>query len=91
MLVKKHKQARDCPVKAFFMNLKHPAKVLREFERKISHLDSSLHCELEAISDHCSSAALNVVPCKAKNNGEDVGSYQQSYHYKFQVFICREL
>ena len=75
---KKHKQPRYLFSESFLPELEvsSEVKVLRELERKISHLDSSLHGELEAISGHRSSAALNICQCKAKSCREDIGSYQ---------------
>ena len=75
---KKHKQPRYLFSESFLPELEasREVKVLRELERKISHLDSSLHGELEAISGHRSCAALNICQCKAKSCREDIGSYQ---------------
>ena len=73
-------------------------QILKELETSISHLDGSLHCELEEISGHQSSAALCVYPEKEKSYRKDLGSFQPvrllfspSGHYKFQVFIYRTL
>ena len=72
--------------------------VLKELETNITHIDGSLHCELESITGHRSSAALSVYPKKEKNYREDLGSYQPvrllfspSGNYKFQVFIYKTL
>ena len=100
MLVKKTKQAEELSNEKFLQELKASSevKVLMDLERKISRIDNSLHCELEAISGHHSGATLSVFPSKAKNYREDIGSYQPvrllfspSGDYKFQVFIHRTL
>ena len=106
-VVEKHKKKKNtrntsspeiCSVKVPELEASSEVKVLRDLERKISHLDSSLHGELEAISGHRSSAALNICQCKAKSCREDIGSYQPVrlvlvllVATKFQVFICRTL
>ena len=72
--------------------------ILNELETNITHIDGSLHCELESITGHRSSAALSVYPKKGKNYRKDLGSYQPvrllfspSRNYKFQVFIYKTL
>jgi hypothetical protein len=69
-------------------------QILNNLVEKISHLEGSLHCELEAISGHKSTAALTLFPKKEKSYREDLGTFQPvqvlfspTGQYKFQVFI----
>lgn len=72
--------------------------MLKALEECISSLDSSLHCDLEAIAGHKSSVVLSVYPRKEKKYTEQLGSFQPvrllfspTGHYKFQVFIYQTL
>ena len=50
--------------------------ILKELETNITHINGSLHCELESTTGHRSSAALSVYLKKEKSYREDLGSYQ---------------
>ena len=100
VLSKRCKQAEELSHENTLAELNKSSKVqiLKELETSISHFDGSLHCELEAISGHQSSAALSVYPQKEKSYRKDLGSFQPvrllfspSGHYKFQIFIYRTL
>lgn len=80
------------------LNKSKEMQVLKELEINITHIDGSLHCELELITGHRSSAALSVYLKKEKSYREDLGNYQPvrllfspSGSYKFQVFIYKTL
>lgn len=80
------------------LNKSKEMQILKELENNITHIDGSLHCELESIMGHRSSAALSVYAKKEKSYLEDLGSYQPvrllfspSGSYKFQVFIYKTL
>ena len=97
-LSKKRKQAEERSHKRAQEDFIKSSEVqsLKELETEISHLDSLLHCEVEAISGHQSSAVLSVYPQKENSYREDLGSYQPvrllfspSGHYKLQVFIYK--
>ena len=80
------------------LNKSSEVQILKELETNIKLIDGSLHCELESISGHRSSAALSVYPKNEKSYREDLGSYQPvrllfspSGSYRFQVFIYKTL
>lgn len=98
MLSRKRKQTEEASHYKFLEDLQASSEVqtLKDLESNISQIDNSLHCELEMISGHYSTAVPSVFPCKGKSYSEDLGSYQPvcllfspSGHYKFQVFIHR--
>lgn len=80
------------------LNKSKEMQVLKELEINITHIDGSLHCELELITGHRSSVALSVYLKKEKSYREDLGNYQPvrllfspSGSYKLQVFIYKTL
>ena len=69
---------------------------LEELKKRITMIDENLHCEVEIISGHPSSAVLCVFPSREKSFNDTIGRFQPvrylftpSGHYKFQVFIAR--
>ena len=69
-------------------------QVLEELKKRIAKIDENLHCEVEIIRGHPSSAVLCVFPSREKSFNDIIGSFQPvcylftpSGHYKFQVFI----
>ena len=73
-------------------------QLLEELKKRIAKIDENLHCEVEIISGHPSSAVLCVFPSREKSFNDTIGSFQPhrylstpSVHYKFQVFIHRTI
>ena len=71
---------------------------LEELKKRIAKIDENLHCEVEIISGHPSSAVLCVFPSREKSFNDTIGRFQPvrylftpSGHYKFQVFIHRTI
>ena len=70
-------------------------QILEDLKRRIQcEVDESLHCEVEVITGHSSSAVLSVFPTKEKKFDDRLSSFQPvryiftpSGQYKFQVFI----
>lgn len=100
VLVKRQKQAKDRLQEKAIEDLHKSKEVttLKGLEECISSLNSSLHCDLEAITGHQSSVVLSVYPRKEKSYTEQLGSFQPvrllfspTGHYKFQVFIYQTL
>ena len=69
LLSKRRNQAEEHSREKALEELNKPSEmqILKELETNITHIDGSLHCELESISGHRSSAALSVYPQKEKN------------------------
>ena len=70
---------------------------LEELKKRIAKIDENLHCEVEIISGHPSSAVL-YFPSREKSFNDAIGVFQPvrflftpSGHYKFQVFIHRTI
>lgn len=100
VLVKRQKQAKDRLQEKAIEDLHKSKEVttLKGLEECISSLNSSLHCDLEAITGHQNSVVLSVYPRKEKSYTEQLGSFQPvrllfspTGHYKFQVFIYQTL
>ena len=96
VLVKRRKQAEERLQEKAVEDLHKSNEVttLKGLEECILSLESSLHCDLEAITGHKSSVVLSVYPRKEKSYTEQLGSFQPvrllfgpTGHYKFQVFI----
>ena len=71
---------------------------LEELKKRIAKIVENLHCEVEIISGHPSSAVLCVFPSREKSFNDTIGRFQPvrylftpSGHYKFQVFIYRTI
>ena len=66
LLSKRRKKSEELSHENFLKEFKasREVEILKDLERKLAQLDRSLHCELETISGHPSSAALSVFPCK---------------------------
>ena len=73
-------------------------QLLEELKKRIAKIDENLHCEVESISGHPSSAVLCDFPSREKSFNDTIGSFQPvrylftpSGHYKFQVFIHKTI
>lgn len=71
---------------------------LEELKKRIAKIDENLHCEVEIISGHPSSAVLCDFPSRENSFNDTIGSFQPVRylftppgHYKFQVFIHKQL
>ena len=63
------------------LNKSSEVQILKELETNIKLIDGSLHCELESISGHCSSAALSVYPKKEKSYRKTLEATNRSGYY----------
>ena len=71
---------------------------LEELKKRTAKMDENLHCEVEIISGHPSSAVLCDFPSREKSFSDTIGSFHPvrylftpSGHYKFQVFVHRTI
>ena len=93
LLSEREKKAQRVEIKKF-----DEIQILEELKKRIAKIDENLHCEVEIISRHPSSAVLCVFPSREKSFNDTIGSFQPvrylfapSGHYKFQVFIHRTI
>ena len=93
LLSERKKKAERVEIKKF-----DEIQTLEELKKRIAKIDENLHCEVEIISGHPSSAVLCVFPSREKSFNDTIGSFQPvrylfapSGHYKFQVFIHRAI
>ena len=93
LLSEREKKAQRVEIKKF-----DEIQILEELKKRIAKIDENLHCEVEIISGHPSSAVLCVFPSREKSFNDTIGSFQPvrylfapSGHYKFQVFIHRTI
>ena len=93
LLSERKKKAERVEIKKF-----DEIQILEELKKRIAKIDENLHCEVEIISGHPSSAVLSVFPSREKSFNDTIGSFQPvrylfapSGHYKFQVFIHRTI